>query len=191
MTIRTASSIPARWDDVVTTFGRRGDDPAWCWCQRFLDRPLDDKVGADNREALHREISTASIPPGLIAYVDGTPAGWTRVMPRAELPGVVANRAVRRLLTDDAGAWWVTCFAVERRYRSIGVARALLDAAVTHAHQHGATAVEGHPVDTDALQAEQTSGSALFTGTMRLFVAAGFTEVGRTYPSRPIMRRQL
>jgi len=58
---------------------------------------------------------------------------------------------------------------------------------VAHAEQHGATAVEGHPVDTDALKAERTSGSALFSGTMRLFVAAGFSEIGRTYPSRPVI----
>jgi GNAT superfamily N-acetyltransferase len=191
VTIRTAPSAPQRWDDVVTAFGRRGDDPSWCWCRRFLDRPLDSEDASNNRAALHREIRSARIPPGLIAYVDGTPAGWTRVMPRAELPGVMANRALRRLLVDDPGAWWVTCFAVDRRYRSIGVGRALLDAAVAHARQHGAPAIEGHPVDTDALQAERTSGSALFTGTMRLFLAAGFTEVGRTFPSRPIMRRQL
>lgn len=191
VTIRTAPATAARWDDVVTAFGRRGEDPAWCWCRRFLDRPIETEDAADNRDALRREIFTAALAPGLIAYVDGTPAGWTRVMPRNELPGVMANRALRRVLTDDAGAWWITCFAVERRHRGIGVARTLLDAAVAHARQHGATAVEGHPVDTDALKAERTSGSALFTGTMRLFLAAGFTDIGRTYPSRPVMRRQL
>jgi GNAT superfamily N-acetyltransferase len=187
MTIETAPSTAARWDDVVSAFGRRGTDPSWCWCQRFLDGA----ETVDNRAALQLEVSTASVPPGLIAYVDGLPAGWTRVMPRHQIPGVMANRALRRVLTDDDGVWWVTCFAVQQRFRSIGVARALLDAAVDHAEQHGATAIEGHPVDTDVLTAERTSGSALFTGTMRLFVAAGFTEVARTYPSRPVMRREL
>ena len=187
VTIEIAPSSPVLWDDVVSAFGRRGADPSWCWCRRFLDG----SEAVDNRAALQLEVSTASIPPGLLAYVDGLPAGWTRVMPRHQLPGVLANRALRRVLTDDDGAWWVTCFAVQQRFRSIGVASALLDAAVAHAEQHGATAVEGHPVDTDALKAERTSGSALFTGTMRLFVAAGFSEIGRTYPSRPVMRLNL
>ena len=184
--IETAQATAARWDDVVTAFGRHGPDPSWCWCQRFLD------VAADNnRESLRLEVSTAAVAPGLIAYVDGAPAGWTRVMPRATVPGVLANRALRRVLADDDGAWWVTCFAVQQRFRNVGVSRALLDAAVTHAGRNGATAVEGHPVDTDALTAERTSASALFTGTLRVFVAAGFTEIGRTYPSRPVMRRDL
>jgi GNAT superfamily N-acetyltransferase len=187
VTIQIAPSTPMLWDDVVSAFGRRGADPSWCWCRRFLDS----SEAVDNRTALQLEVSTASIPPGLIAYVDGLPAGWTRVMPRHQLPGVLANRALRRVLADDDGAWWVTCFAVQQRFRSIGVARALLDAAVAHARLHGATAIEGHPVDTHALKAERTSGSALFTGTMRLFAAAGFREIGRTYPSRPVMRLDL
>ena len=112
-------------------------------------------------------------------------------MPRSALPAVLANRALRRVLTDDPGAWWVTCFAIDRRCRTRGVATALLDAAVAHARDHGATAVEGHPVDTDSLKARRVSGSALFTGTMRMFLANGFAEIGRTYPSRPVMRRAL
>jgi GNAT superfamily N-acetyltransferase len=185
--IETAPSTPAVWGDVVSAFGRRGDDPSWCWCQRFLGG----SDATDNRTALQLQVSTSPIPPGLVAYVDGLPAGWTRVMPRQEVPGVLANRALRRVLADDDGAWWVTCFAVQQRFRSMGVARALLDAAVIHAQQYGATAVEGHPVDADALKAVRTSGSALFTGTMSLFVAAGFREIGRTYPSRPVMRLDL
>ncbi|MGZ4673268.1 MAG: GNAT family N-acetyltransferase [Ilumatobacteraceae bacterium] len=187
MRIETAQATAAHWDDVVTAFGRRGADPSWCWCQRFLDA----SAAGDNREALRLEVSTATVAPGLIAYVDGAPAGWTRVMPRNDVPGVLANRALRRVLADDDGAWWVTCFAVQQRFRNVGVSRALLDAAVTHASRNGATAVEGHPVDTDALETERISGSALFTGTLRLFVAAGFSEIGRTYPSRPVMRRDL
>jgi len=64
-------------------------------------------------------------------------------------------------------------------------------AAVAHARSHGATAVEGHPVDTDALRAAKVSGSALFTGTMRTFLDVGFSEIARTYPSRPVMRLEL
>ena len=109
-------------------------------------------------------------------------------VPRTARP---AKPRIRRILDDDPGAWWITCFAVDRRHRSIGVATALLDAAVAHAARNGATALEGHPVDTDSLQAERVNASALFTGTMRTFVACGFHEIGRTYPSRPVMRRDL
>ena len=100
MTIDVAPSTAARWDDVVSAFGRRGADPSWCWCRRFLDG----SGAVDNRAALRLEVSTASVPPGLIAYADGMPVGWTRVMPREQIPWVLANRALRRVPTDDDGA---------------------------------------------------------------------------------------
>jgi GNAT superfamily N-acetyltransferase len=189
--IHTRPATPDRWDDVVTAFGRRGDNPGWCWCQRFMDPPAGGGAPTDNRAALHQEIESAAVPPGVLAYVDATPAGWARVMPRVAVPLVNRNRALRRVLDDDPRAWWITCFAVHRQYRSIGVATSLLEAAVALADDHGATALEGHPVDTDALKADRVSGSALFTGTMGTFLDVGFREIGRTSPSRPVMRRNL
>ena len=182
-----------RWSDLVEVFGRRGDDPGWCWCQQFLRAPTERQPeAADNRAALHAEIARAVIPPGLIAYVDVHPAGWTRIGPRSGFPGVNGNRSLARVLEGDGSAtWWVTCFAVARPYREAGVASAMLRAAVEFARDHGAAAVEGHPVDVAGLRADRVAASALYTGTKALFVAAGFVEVARTYPTRPVMRRVL
>ena len=125
---------------------------------------------------------------GLIAYLDGHPVGWTRVGPRSTFPRVGGNRALTRILTDDPGAGWVTCFAIRSPHRRSGVGTALLEDAVAFARGHGATAVEGHPVDVVALTATRVGGSALYSGTMAMFVASGFSEVGRTFPTRPVMR---
>lgn len=176
----------------MKVFGRRGDDPSWCWCRLFLGAPAVESAtpgsGPDNRRALRQEITHAEVPPGLLAYVENEPVGWTRVGPRSNFPRVSGNRALAKVLTDDPGVWWVTCFAVDRRHRRSGVGSALLTAAVEFAREHGARAVEGHPVDVAALTAVRVGGSAVFTGTLAMFSAAGFTEVGRTYPSRPVMR---
>jgi GNAT superfamily N-acetyltransferase len=180
---------------VVSVFGRRGDDPSWCWCRLFLSTRRSDSAAAtpppDNREALRKEIANAEVPPGLVAYLHGQPVGWTRVGPRSGFPRLAGNRALARVLTDGSGVWWVTCFAVDRRYRGAGVGAALLAAVVEFAREHGATAVEGHPVDVAGLTASRVSGSAIYTGTVAMFTAAGFTEVGRTYPTRPVMRLAL
>jgi GNAT superfamily N-acetyltransferase len=101
---------------------------------------------------------------------------------------VTGNKALARVLSEDPGVWWVTCFAVGSRHRRLGVGLALLRAAAEFARDHGATAVEGHPVDVDALRVARIGGSAIFTGTMAMFSAAGFKEVARTYPTRPVMR---
>lgn len=128
------------------------------------------------------------MPPGLLAYVDDQPVGWTRVGPRSRFPGVAGNRALARVLTEEPRVWWVTCFAVDSRHRRFGVGLALLRSAVEFAREHGATAVEGHPVDVAALRATRVGGAAIYTGTVAMFSAAGFTEVARTYPTRPVMR---
>jgi GNAT superfamily N-acetyltransferase len=195
MSIVVHPATPDRWDDVVTVFGRRGDDPSWCWCRLFLRSPTSEPSKADlrpdNREALRQELTDAAIPPGLLAYVDDHPVGWTRVGPRSDFPRVRENQALARVLSENVGVWWITCFAVNSRYRRSGVGSALLEAAVEFARDHGAAAVEGHPVDVAALRADRVGGSAVFTGTLAMFSAAGFTEVARTYPTRPVMRLSL
>jgi len=184
-----------RWSDLVSVFGRRGEDPSWCWCRLFFHSAAEESAHLrprrDNRDALREEIALATVPPGLVIYVEDQPVGWTRVGPRSDFSRVAANRALAKVLTDDPGVWWVTCFAVDSRLRRAGVGSALLKAAVEFARQHEATAVEGHPVDVASLKAERVAGAAVFTGTMAMFVAAGFTEIGRTYPTRPVMRLPL
>jgi len=192
MPVQVRPATADRWSDLVRVFGRRGEDPSWCWCRLFLGSAISESAASgprpDNRGALRQEITHAAVPPGLLAYVEDQPVGWTRVGPRSDLARVSGNRALAQVLTEDPGVWWVTCFAVDSRRRRSGVGSALLKAAVEFAGEHGATAVEGHPVDVAALSAARVGGAAIFTGTMAMFCAAGFTEVGRTYPSRPVMR---
>lgn len=192
MSVQVQPATADRWGDLVTVFGRRGNDPSWCWCRLFLNPGTAASLPAgpapDNREALRQEITHAATAPGLIAYVDDHPVGWTRAGPRSTFPRVAGNRALARVLTDDPGVWWVTCFAISSGHRRSGIASALLEAAVGFARDHGATAVQGHPVDVAALSATRVSGSALYTGTMALFAAAGFSEIARTFPARPVMQ---
>ncbi|MEV7136268.1 GNAT family N-acetyltransferase [Arthrobacter sp. NPDC093128] len=89
------------------------------------------------------------------------------MVPRSTLPGVAENRALARILDDDPDAWWVSCFVVRREYRGKGIGTVLLDAAVDWAAQHGASILEGHPIDTSGL-AGAPSPSALFTGTLAM-----------------------
>lgn len=180
--------VPAtaeRWSQLGRVFGPREKNPTSCWCQRFCrhEEP-------DNRSALRLEVQEAEVPVGLLAYRDDDAVGWTRVVPRSTLPGVTENRALARILDDDPDAWWVSCFVVRREHRGSGVGAALLEAAVGWAAQHGASVLDGHPVDAQRL-ADTPSPSAVFSGTLAMFQRAGFTEVGRTYRTRPVMRHTL
>jgi GNAT superfamily N-acetyltransferase len=102
---------------------------------------------------------------------------------------VVASPLLKRLPDDDrtdGAVWAVSCFVVRPEFRARGMTRALLDGAVEYARSAGARILEGYPVDVAA--AVRVSTSRLYHGTLSTFVAAGFAEVARPRPDRPVMR---
>ena len=62
---------------------------------------------------------------------------------------------------------------------------ALIAAAIEYARAAGAPALEAYPLDG------AVSPSATSTGYASTFAKAGFTEIARRSPERPIMRIQL
>jgi GNAT superfamily N-acetyltransferase len=183
---------PSRFDDVVDLFGTRGD-PSWCWCQFFLTTGSDYTASADdNREELRAQAARRP-RPGLLAYADGRPVGWVQVGPRPTYPRLTQNRALVKVAgddIDDPGVWAVTCFVVKVGHRRRGIGAALLEAAVRAARDAGARVLEGHPVDV-AARGGRSAGADLYHGALSTFLAAGFEEVGRTGPSRPVVRLDL
>jgi GNAT superfamily N-acetyltransferase len=178
---------PDRWDDLATLFDRPGD-PKGCWCMfyRVRSRDFEQLWGAGARAAFH-EVVEQGPPPGLLAYRDGTPVGWCAVAPREAFPRILHSPVVRPV-DDRPACWAVVCFYVRRDERRGGVAAALLEEAVSFAAANGAEAVEGYPKDTEGARRH---ANEMFVGSVSMFLAAGFEEVGRFSPQRPIMRREL
>jgi GNAT superfamily N-acetyltransferase len=176
-----------RWDDLVTVFDRPGD-PKGCWCMfyRVRGRDFERRWGRGNREDFHAVVEDGP-PPGLLAYRDGAPVGWCAVAPRDAYRRVLNSRVLKPV-DEDAGVWSIVCFYVVRGERGGGLAAALLEAAVDFAATRGATAVEGYPKDTAGTARH---ANELFVGSMSMFADAGFEEVARRSPQRPIMRRPL
>jgi GNAT superfamily N-acetyltransferase len=121
--------------------------------------------------------------PGLLAYRDGKPVGWCSVQPRRAFPVLDRSRVLKAV--DDRPVWSVVCFFIARPYRRQGVTVALLKAAVDYAKEQGAQIVEGYPVDP---KSGETPDLFAFTGTPSAYHKAGFVEVLRRSPTRPIMR---
>ena len=68
--------------------------------------------------------------------------------------------------------------------RGRGVARALLQGAVAYARKHGATLVEAYPVDKPT----RSKDDCMWFGAKTMYDNAGFKEVARRKPQRPIVR---
>lgn len=125
---------------------------------------------------------------GCLAYAGQEPVGWVQVGPRASYPRITTNRSTASL--DSDGVWRCTCFVVRVGHRRRGVARALLAGAVRFAREQGARVLEGHPVDVAAREGRVPSAN-LYHGSLSMFSDAGFAEVVRTRPDRPVVRLAL
>lgn len=113
--------------------------------------------------------------------------------PRLAFERIVRSRVIPTI--DDRPVWSIVCFAVSEDARGRGVARALLDAAIDHARDHGAPALEAYPIRIG--DGEGIHPDAAFTGTLPMFERAGFTVVAdrASDPSssrqRVVVRRDL
>ena len=186
---------PARMKDLATLFGQ-GGDPKWCWCSFFRIRNVDfqSATEATNRKVLESAVKTTAADgraPGLVAYRDGEPIGWVSLGPRDDYERLKHSKVLAPI--DDKLVWSIVCFVVSKNARKQGVARALLGAAMDYAREHGATLLEGYPVETDG---RRLPAADAYKGTAGMFERAGFRVVerrqaNRTTPMRPIVRRRV
>lgn len=180
--------VPALWDDVADLFERKGPHGGTpqtdgCWCQfwHLRGKSYWDRHGAENRKRLEAEIRGGH-EPGLLAYVDDVPVGWSRIGPRESFERLEHSRKLARI--DDEDAWSVVCFYVHPAAKRKGVAAALLDAAIARATALGAPTLEGYPVGKGHMNIDA------YTGYLSMFVEAGF-EFVRDAGRRTMVRRTL
>lgn len=177
---------PERWPDLERLFGPKGAcGGCWCMYWRLPRRQFEEGLGEPHRQALHGLVAEGQAP-GLLLYADGAPVGWVSLGPRLVFGVLERSRILKRV--DDRPVWSVVCFFVDRRHRGQGVMRSLLQAAVDYARAQGAEALEGYPIDASD---ERVNASAAYVGIAETFREAGFVEVARRSPKRPIMRLEL
>jgi ribosomal protein S18 acetylase RimI-like enzyme len=144
------------------------------------------------RERLHDQARSPE-PPGLVAFHGDRAVGWVSLGPRTDFERIVRSRVIPTI--DDRPVWSIVCFAVSESARRRGVARALLDAAVAHARERGAEAVEAYPLAVE--DGAPIHPDSAFTGTFPMFERAGFSLVAEraSDPSsshqRVVVRREL
>jgi GNAT superfamily N-acetyltransferase len=187
---------PERLPDLASLF-EQGGDPKWCWCAYFRIRGFDFSSGG---KARHRSVMQAAVKdtaaegraPGLVAYEGGEAVGWISIGPRDDYERLAHSTVLKPI--DDKPVWSIVCFVVGRQSRGRGVARALLDAGVDYARDHGATVLEAYPVDV--MDGARIPSANVFRGTLTMFERAGFKVVARRQGPgaerpRPIVRRSI
>jgi len=176
---------PERWPDLETLFGTRGAcGGCWCMWWRWTTRKeFDRNKGEGNRRAF-RALVLRGETPGLLAYEGDAVVGWCALGPRESLPGLARSRILGPV--DERPVWSVSCFFVRPGHRRKGVSGRLLRAAIELVRQRGGTLLEGYPHDPSD---DGQPAPFVWTGLRSAFARAGFREVARRSPKRPIMRR--
>jgi GNAT superfamily N-acetyltransferase len=175
-----------RWEDIAALFGERGAcGGCWCMWWRLARSAFVKGKGAGNRRSLRRIVGAGGVP-GLIAYYDGTPAGWCSVAPREDYPVLSRSRVLAPV--DDRPVWSIVCFFVAKPFRRTGLTAALIEGALAYAKKKGAAIVEGYPVEP---KRGAIPDAFAYTGLASSFRRAGFAEVARRSATRPFMRYYL
>jgi len=173
---------PELWPALEDLFGPLGACNG-CWCMYWrIGAAYRKRPRARNKADFGAVVKTGP-PPGLLAFEGDLAVGWCQVTPRQALPHIEQVWRLKRV--DNVPVWCITCFYVRKGYRKRGVAAALIEAAARYAKRAGAPALEVYPLD------RRISPSATSTGVASTFAKAGFKEIARHSPERPIMRLSL
>ncbi len=170
------------WRDFELLFGKNGAcGGCWCMYWKLRGKAFDEATGDEARQ-IQKSIVDSGISPGLLAYSDGYPIGWVAVEPRSAYSRLAHSRVLKPL--DDEQVWSISCFFVKKNHRRSGVTVELLKAAIEYVKNHGGRIVEGYPVEAN----KDVPAPFAFTGTASAFRQAGFQEMARRSPTRPIFR---
>ena len=142
--------------------------------------------GEGNKLAMKSIVDSGEVP-GILACHNTKAIGWCAIAPRTSFPALSRSRILRPI--DDRPRWSVTCLFVDKSCRKKGVSTELLRAATEYAKSQGAEMVEGYPVEPKS--EKDIPPVFAWTGIPRAFIGAGFQEVARHSPTRPIMRMEL
>lgn len=188
MKLTIAPLTPDRWPDLEAVLNAKGCSVArGCWCMAYrlsgstaLIQPGMSRAQA-YRAAL-KALVDADKPPGLIGYRGKVPVGWVSIGPREDYARLRRSPVMKPV--DEQPVWSVVCFVVPAEYRGQGVAQALLEGAVAYAREQGATLVEAYPVDKSG----RSKDDYMWFGAKSMYDKAGFEEVARRKPHRPVVR---
>jgi GNAT superfamily N-acetyltransferase len=183
--ITVAPVTEARFDDVQTVFGDRGQ-PARCQCQGYRQgwyaQHSDDIAG--RRELLRDQVMEGH---GLVAHLDAEPVGWCSLAPRSHYSHLRQTTWKGRTEDkNDDGIWAVTCFVTRAGFRHQGVSRALAAGTVDLARDRGARAVEAYPMKP--APGKEVTWGEMHVGKLSSFLAAGYRIVHEPSLRRAVVR---
>ncbi|SFS08908.1 L-amino acid N-acyltransferase YncA [Agrococcus baldri] len=181
-----------RFEAVGAILAPKSADGRACWCLSYrLPNAEFREMHGPAALARLRRFADEGTPPGVVATVDGEPAGWCSVAPRTSHHRLTHSRTIP--VVDDVPVWSIVCIVVRPQFRRQGMARRLLEGAIDYARAAGAPMLEAYPVDPEGAR---VSPALAYVGTTGLFASVGFERIVATDSKsaglqRWLMRREL
>ncbi len=173
----------ARWNDFTTLFGEQGAcEGCWCMFWRLRHKEYQTGRGEINRDKM-KSLVERGVVPGLIGYLHEEPIAWISLAPREEYIRLETSKILSPV-DESPNLWSIVCLFIAKPWRRKGYSVPLIRAAVQYAFSKGAKVVEAYPFDIEKKEPD----SWVFTGIAKMYRSAGFEEVLRRSPRRPIMR---
>lgn len=185
-------ATPERWADLVDLFGPERGASGGCWCMWPFLRGRDWKAMTrdERRDAFQQKVDAGPVP-GLLAYRGNLAVGWIALGPRMQYLRFQLGKTTQPLSDDSAQAlaatYAVTCFFIRNGHRKTGLMSVLLDAGIDHAKAQGAKQLDACPMESE----KPLQWGEGFVGIADVFRRAGFVEIARRSPRRPLMRKLL
>jgi ribosomal protein S18 acetylase RimI-like enzyme len=173
------------WDAFAELVERNNGVFGGCWCMGY--HPEGCWSGADNRTAKEDRMRSGQAHAALAIDADGLAQGWCQY----GSPGELSRIKHRREYDKDAPAlpdWRITCFYVDTKHRTMGVARAALEGALDQIAAAGGGVVEAIPEVTAGRVAP---GRFLFSATVELFEQYGFRRLRQVGKHAWIVRAEV
>ncbi|HET9046291.1 MAG TPA: GNAT family N-acetyltransferase [Casimicrobiaceae bacterium] len=180
----------ARWKDLETLFnGPGGSQVRGCWCMYYrhsgdTETPAGMTRAQRNKRNL-KAVVDGGVVPGLIGYRNDDPVAWISLGPREDYRKLERSPVMKAV--DDKPVWSVICFFTAKHARGEGISAQMLAGAAVYARAQGATLLEAYPVDKPGRSGDDN----MWFGAKTMYDRAGYKEVARRKPTRPIVRKAL
>jgi GNAT superfamily N-acetyltransferase len=141
--------------------------------------------GADVAPEMHGFVALLNEPGGAGEATKETVVGWLKLSEAQHVNKIYDQRLYRSLPCfegDRSGVYTVGCLLVSEQRRRMGIARSLLQHAVTWAREHGAKAIEAFPH-----RAAQPHPTGLWLGPYELYQELSFQTV-HAFEPYPVLR---
>ena len=158
-----------------------------CWCISFHLEPDETKHGARAYKAMKKARVWEGRAHAALVFDGPKAVGWCQFGPTAELPNIRSKKAY----DEGVGGlpdWRITCFFIDRERRGDGVASFALREAMREISRLGGGTVEAYPEDYTG---QKVSSSFLCSGTLGMFLKAGFKKSRKIAMHRWVVARKL